>query len=299
MPHAIWVRELRAPFLLLPVSFVPVGLALAWSHGYFDPLSALLTLAGVVSLHASVNVLNDYFDYRNGIDLATTPTPFSGGSTILPRKMMTPVSVLTMGAVLLGFGVAIGSYFVYRLSFDPLLTGILVIAALSVVSYSSVTSRLGIGELVVGLNFGPLLLLGTYYVQTRMVSPEPIIVGLPLGILTAGILYVNEFPDTDADKGRGRNHLVARWGKASAAYRFNFLVAAAYIIPVVGVLARVVSPVALLSLVTLPKARTTSRLLRKNYDRVTELIPGMASMVMTTLFTGIALFVGYLLLGLI
>ena len=299
MPHAIWVRELRAPFLLLPVIFVPVGLALAWSRGYFDPLSALLTLAGVVSLHASVNVLNDYFDYRSGIDLATTPTPFSGGSTMLPRKLMTPVSVLTMGALLLGFGVAIGSYFVYRFSFDPLLTGILVIAALSVVSYSSVTSRLGIGELVVGLNFGPLLLLGTYYVQTRMVSLEPIIVGLPLGILTAGILYVNEFPDTDADQGRGRNHLVARWGKASAANRFNFLMAAVYIIPVVGVFARIVSPVALLSLVTLPKARTTSRLLRQNYDKVTELIPGMASMVMTTLFTGMALFVGYLLLGLI
>jgi len=299
MPHAAWVRELRAPFLLLPVIFVPVGLALAWSHGYFDPVSALLTLAGVVSLHASVNVLNDYFDYRNGIDLATTPTPFSGGSTMLPRKLMTPANVLTMGALLLGFGVAIGSYFVYRFSFDPLLTGILVFAALSVVSYSSVTSRLGIGELVVGLNFGPLLLLGTYYVQTRMVSLEPIIVGLPLGILTAGILYVNEFPDTDADKGKGRNHLVARWGKASAASRFNFMVAAVYIIPAVGVLARVVSPVALLSLVTLPKARTTSRLLRQNYNGVTELIPGMASMVMTTLFTGIALFVGYLLLGLI
>ena len=299
MPHAIWVRELRAPFLLLPVIFVPVGLALAWSHGYFDPLSALLTLVGVVSLHASVNVLNDYFDYRSGIDLATTPTPFSGGSTMLPRKLMTPASVLTMGAILLGFGVAIGSYFVYRLSFDPLLTGILVIAALSVVSYSSVTSRLGIGELVVGLNFGPLLLLGTYYVQTRMVSLEPIIVGLPLGILTAGILYVNEFPDTDADHSKGRNHLVARWGKANAASRFNFMMAAVYIVPVVGVLARVVSPVALLSLVTLPKARTTSRLLRQNYNGVTELIPGMASMVMTTLFTGIALFVGYLLLGLI
>ena len=233
MPHPAWVRELRAPFLLLPVIFVPVGLAIAWSHGHFNPLYAVLTVAGVVSLHASVNVLNDYFDFRSGIDLATTPTPFSGGSTILPRKLMAPSSVLGMGVLFLGIGVAIGSYFVYEFAFDPFLFAIVAVAALSVVSYSSVTSKVGVGELVTGLNFGPLLVLGTYYVQTRTISVEPIIIGLPLGILTAGILYVNEFPDTDADKSKGRNQLVARWGKAAAANRFKALIAAAYLIPVV------------------------------------------------------------------
>jgi len=147
MPHPAWVRELRAPFLLLPVIFVPVGLAIAWSHGHFNLLYAVLTVAGVVSLHASVNVLNDYFDFRSGIDLATTPTPFSGGSTILPSKLMAPNSVLGMGVLFLGVGIAIGSYFVYSFAFDPFLIAIVAVAALSVVSYSSVTSKLGIGEL--------------------------------------------------------------------------------------------------------------------------------------------------------
>ena len=299
MPPPVWVRELRAPFLLVPVIFVPVGLAIAWSRGHFNPLYAVLTIAGVVSLHASVNVLNDYFDFRSGIDLATTPTPFSGGSTILPSKLMTPSSALGMGVLFLGLGVAIGSYFFYAFAFDPFLIAIVAIAALSVVSYSSVTSKVGIGELVTGLNFGPLLVLGTYYVQTRTIALEPIIVGLPLGILTAGILYVNEFPDTDADKSKGRNQLVARWGKATAAGRFKALIAAAYLIPVVAVLAGFVSPVALLVLVTLPKALTTTRILSQNYDKVMELIPGMASMVMTTLFSGLALLAGYILLGLV
>lgn len=298
MPHPAWIRELRAPFLLLPVIFVPVGLAIAWSQGHFNPMFAALTLVGVVSLHASVNVFNDYFDFRSGIDLATTPTPFSGGSTMLPRKLMTPSSVLVMGALLLGAGVAIGSYFVYQFAFDPLLIAIVTIAGLSIVSYTSVTSRLGIGELVTGLNFGPLLVLGTYYVQTGTIAVEPIIVGLPLGIFTAGILYVNEFPDTDADKSKGRNQLVARWGKPKAADRFKAIMAAAYLIPSIGVLAGAVSPVALLVLVTIPKAVTTSRLLSQNYDKVMELVPGMASMVMTTLFSGLALLAGYIVLGL-
>jgi 1,4-dihydroxy-2-naphthoate polyprenyltransferase len=299
MPHPVWIRELRAPFLLLPAVFVPVGLAVAWSQGHFNALYAGLTLLGVVSLHASVNVLNDYFDFRSGIDLATTPTPFSGGSTVLPRKLMTPASVLGLGVLLLGVGLAVGSYFIYQFGFDPLLIAIVAIAGVSIVSYTSVTSKMGIGELVTGLNFGPLLVLGTYYVQTRTIAVEPIIVGLPLGILTAGILYVNEFPDTEADKSKGRNQLVARWGKSKAANRFKALMAAAYLVPSIGVLSGAVSPVALLVLVTIPKAVTTSKLLGQNYDKVMELIPGMASMVMTTLFSGLAILAGYVLLALV
>jgi 1,4-dihydroxy-2-naphthoate octaprenyltransferase len=92
---------------------------------------------------------------------------------------------------------------------------------------------------------------------------------------------------------------VARWGKAAAAGRFKALMAAVYVIPVVGVLVGWLSPVALLVLVTLPKARTTVKLLGKSYDKVMELIPGMASMVMTTLFSGLALLAGYILLGLV
>ncbi len=299
MPHPVWVRELRAPFLLLPVIFVPVGLAIAWSQGHFNPLYAVLTIAGVVSLHASVNVLNDYFDFKSGIDLATTPTPFSGGSTILPSKLMSPSSVLGMGVLFLGVGVTIGGYFIEQFAFSPLLIAIVAIAALSVVSYSSVTSKVGLGELITGLNFGPLLVLGTYFVQTGTIAVEPILVGLPLGIFTAGILYVNEFPDTEADKSKGRNQLVARWGKATAAGRFKALMISAYAIPVVAVLVGAVSPAALLVLVTIPKARTTVKLLSQNYDKTMELIPGMASMVMTTLFSGVALLAGYVILGLV
>ncbi len=299
MPIGVWIKELRAPFLLLPVFFVPVGLAIAWSVGHFNPFTATLTLVGAVCFHASVNVLNDYFDFRSGIDLATTPTHFSGGSTILPRGLMSPRGVLYLGSILLAAGLAVGSYFVYEFAFDPVLIGILAFAAFSIVSYSPLTSKLGIGEMVTGLAFGPLLVLGTYYVQVHQLSVVPVIIGLPPGIMTAGILYVNEFPDTDADKSAGRNHLVARWGKAKAASRLKAILASAYAIPVAAVIAGAVSPFALIVLASSPKAIATSRVVSKNYDKVAELIPGMASMVMTTLLTGALLFVAYLAAGLV
>ncbi len=211
---------------------------------------------------------------------------------------MSPRRVLCLGSLLLVAGLGIGSYFVYEFSFDPVLIALIAFATFAVVTYSPLTSKLGIGEMVTGLGFGPLLVLGSYYIQTHHLSVAPIIIGLPLGIMTAGILYVNEFPDTDADKSAGRNHLVARWGKAKAASRLRAILIIAYAIPVAGVLVGAVSPFALIVLASAPKALATSRAVSKNYDKVAELIPGMASMVMTTLLTGVLLFIAYVAAGL-
>ncbi|HLQ06856.1 MAG TPA: prenyltransferase [Nitrososphaerales archaeon] len=293
MIHSVWIKELRAPFLLLPAIFVPVGLAMAWNAGSFTLQTAVLTLVGVLSLHASVNVLNDYFDFRSGIDLATTPTPFSGGSTVLPAKELTPTSVLYAGVAFLATGLGIGSYFLYSFSFNPVLIAIIAIAAVSVVGYSPLISRFGMGELIAGLNFGPLLLLGTYYLETRTVAVEPILVGIALGILVAGILYINEFPDATADSDSGRRHLVVRWGKAKAASRFRILIVSAYLVIVAGVIAGLVTPFAILSLLAFPKAWSATKILGQNYEKTMELIPGMAATVVATLLTGALLFVAY------
>lgn len=296
MAHSVWVKELRAPFLLLPTIFVPLGVAIAWDHGSFNPFTAVLTLLGVLGLHASVNVLNDYFDCKSGIDLATTPTPFSGGSRVLPAKELAPASVLYGGLFFLLSGIGIGGYLIYIFSFDPVLVGLLAIAAVSVVGYSGVLSHLGIGELMAGLNFGPLLVLGTYYVQTRRIDAEPVILGLALGLMVAGILYINEFPDAAADEQAGRRHLIIRWGKAKAAARFRAVVVGAYLVVVAGILIGLVTPLALVSVLPFSKAWKAAKILGEKYDNSTELIPGMASMVMATLWTGGLMLAAYLIL---
>ncbi len=293
----VWIRELRAPFLLLPGLFVPTSVAIAWVHGFFNPLTSVLTLAGALCLHAGVNVLNDYFDYRSGIDLITTPTPFSGGSRVLPAKELQPNNVLTAGLLFLFTGVAIGAYFIYAFAFSPTLILILAVGAISVVGYTPVFAKYAFGELLAGLNFGPLLLLGGYFVQTRHVSLEPVVVGVCLGILTSCILYINEFPDTFADSQEGRYHLVARWGKKIAAERYKYLIGSAYVVLVMGVVFGVVTPFALLGLLTLPKAVRATRTLSQNYDKTLELIPGMADTVMATLWTAGLILLGYLIAG--
>ena len=306
MKLGVWAKELRIPFLSLPVIFVPLGIMVALSDGFFNLNYGILTLIGVVSLHASVNVLNDYFDYKSGIDTTTTPTPFSGGSRVLPEKLLTPNAVLIAGVVLLLIGSSIGLYFLNVFNFDRILLGIILISVFSVILYSPLLSKFALGELFVFLNFGPLLFTGIYFIQSGgLINIEAIIVGSIVGLMTTGILYINQFPDTVADKSKGRLHIVARLGKKRAVNLYNYMMGASYVIIIVSVITPFIIGIgipltciiALLTFSLTPKGnfRTASKILGKDYEKIMELIPAMGNTVMTTLQTSILLLIGYII----
>ncbi len=306
MKLGVWAKELRIPFLSLPVIFVPLGIMVALSDGFFNLNYGILTLIGVVSLHASVNVLNDYFDYKSGIDTTTTPTPFSGGSRVLPEKLLTPNAVLIGGVVLLLIGSSIGLYFLNIFNFDRILLGIILISVFSVILYSPLLSKFALGELFVFLNFGPLLFTGIYFIQSGgLINIEAIIVGSIVGLMTTGILYINQFPDTVADKSKGRLHIVARLGKKRAVNLYNYMMGASYVIIIVSVITPFIIGIgipltciiALLTFSLTPKGnfRTASKILGKDYEKIMELIPAMGNTVMTTLQTSILLLIGYII----
>jgi 1,4-dihydroxy-2-naphthoate octaprenyltransferase len=292
----VWAKELRIPFLSLPAIFVPLGITVALLDGYFNLVYGILTLIGIVCIHASVNVLNDYFDFKSGIDTATTPTPFSGGSRVLPENLLTPRSVLIGGIILLAIGSLIGLYFLYIFNFPPLLIALISIAIITSVAYSPVLSKIGVGEVFVFLNFGPLLFTGVYYIQSGgLISTEAMVVGSIVGLMTTGILYINQFPDTDADKSKGRFHLVARLGKKRAAGIYKYIVNASYVIIILGIVTFTIPPTTIIALITIPKFRVANAILQKEYEKIMELIPAMGNTVMGTIQSGILLLVGYLI----
>ena len=296
MKLEVWAKELRIPFLSLPIIFVPLGITVALLDGYFNLVYGILTLIGIVCIHASVNVLNDYFDFKSGIDTATTPTPFSGGSRVLPENLLTPRSVLIGGIILLAIGSLIGLYFLYIFNFPPLLIALISIAIITSVAYSPVLSKIGVGEVFVFLNFGPLLFTGVYYIQSGgLISTEAIVVGSIVGLMTTGILYINQFPDTDADKSKGRFHLVARLGKKRAAGIYKYIVNASYVIIILGIVTFTIPPTTIIALITIPKFRVANAILQKEYEKIMELIPAMGNTVMGTIQSGILLLVGYLI----
>ena len=299
MTVKIWFQEIRAPFLTLPLICTLLSLSVAGLNGFFNPVYSFLTLFGVILLHVSVNVLNDYFDYKSGLDLSTKPTPFSGGSGILPKGDLNPTHVFGLGLTSLIGGLTIGSYFVYIFNFDLVLILLIGVAALSVLTYSSMLASWGLGELIVGLNFGPLLFMGTYYVQSSTLSLEVILLGVIMGIFVSSILLINEFPDHDADLKHGRKNLVVRLGSDTASKLFSLLLMTPYLLIVIGILFSILPIYTIIALITIPKARFAIKHLSANRDKIPELIPAMGTTVQLTMFTGILLIVSYLAINFI
>ena len=106
-----WFLETRPQFLLLSLVLAFLGTSIAWYDGYFHLGYAVLAFIGLLLAHISVNVLNDYFDYRSGIDLETRRTPFSGGSGILPAALLKPGQVFWLGLGSFLFTIPIGIFF--------------------------------------------------------------------------------------------------------------------------------------------------------------------------------------------
>lgn len=210
----VYFRALRLPFLT--GSLLPVALATAlayWETGAWHPGFLGLTALGVGALHLGANLLNDYYDAFGSDPLNVYATPFSGGSRVIQNQELSAASVWAMAylffgvAVLCGLAlILLGRPWVALLGLFGLLAGYL---------YSASPVQLmsaGIGELTIFLAFGPPLSWGAYYVQTGSFSPVGLAVGLPLGFLITAILWINEFPDLEADAAAAKRHLVVRLG---------------------------------------------------------------------------------------
>ena len=205
----------RAKFLLLPVTLVAAGAAAAAYEGSFDLLNTLLALVGLTAMHVSVNSLNEYSDFRRGIDLATERTPFSGGSGTLPSGALPPSAALYLGLGAALLGLVIGIYFLSVFGWK--LMPIFVLGAVSVLGYSDLLARSYVGEVFAGLGLGTLPVLGTAMVQSGELGPAALAASIPPFFMTFNLLLLNEFPDEVADREGGRRNLVRLLGRAGAA----------------------------------------------------------------------------------
>lgn len=291
---SLWIRELRAPFFTATLVPVMLGAAIAWAlRDVFNPPYFILSLAGALCLHAGTNIANDYFDFKSGCDVVNREfiPPFTGGSRLLPTGELRPYEV--HAAALLFFGVAsvIGVYLAMEIGWVIILLG--VIGILAGYFYTMQLATRGVGEFFVGLNFGPLAVLGSYYVQTRELAWEPLAASIPVGLLIANVLWINQIPDYTADKHVGKNTLVVRLGRKRSADVYALILAATYASIVLGVASGLMAITSLMALVTLPQSLKAIGVARKYYDDPPKLAPANASMVMIHLFTGLLLAVGY------
>ncbi len=288
-----WLMLPRFQYIPLTVILVSLGTAIAAYEGYFHFGHFLLAMFGSILVHITVNVINDYHDYVDGIDLNTQRTPFSGGSGVLPSSLLKPKQAFWFGTISLLIAMVIGFYFVMVKGW--LLFPLLLMAGFSAYFYNIYLSKWHMGEIFAGLGFGPLLILGSYYVQTGRYSWETLFASLAPGILTSNLLFLNEFPDWEADQKGGRRHFVISLGKKDASYLFVALLTASYLCILIGALTKIMPMVTLIGLGTIGLGWKAAKGALKYYDSTEKLIPVLGTNVITILGTQALLAVGYVI----
>jgi 1,4-dihydroxy-2-naphthoate octaprenyltransferase len=291
-----WVRLARIPFLTGTIVPVALGAVVAWfSARAFNPVLFILTLLGAVCLHLGTNIINDYFDFKSGCDAINVEgiSPISGGSRVLLENMIKPKSAYFVALSFFGIASIIGIALSVVTGWGVLLLGI--VGIISGYFYVSQLATRGVGELIVGLNFGPLMVLGSSYVQTQRFTFDALIASIPVGLLITAILWINEVPDYTADKAVGKKTLVVRFGRKRAADYYAAIVAVAYIWTAVMIALKQMPLGSLIVLATLPLAMKAISVARRHYDDSHAMIAANLATIQIHLSFGALLVVGYIL----
>ncbi|MCK4835091.1 MAG: prenyltransferase [Candidatus Aminicenantes bacterium] len=287
----VWLSQIRAPFLILAMVLVLIGIAAALYEGHFHWGHSILLIIGVILAHVSVNLFNELSDHHTGIDGNTIRTPFSGGSGMMQSGKTSAAAVSIVAYSTLMAAAAIGIYFCFIRSWWILV--FMIFGGIGIRFYTSRLAKWMIGELFSGLTLGTFVVLGTFYALTGKIGVEIILVSIPPGILTALLLFLNEFPDAEADKTGGRRHLVIYFGKkiSSRIYMAGLLMV--YVTIIAYLFIDKIPDTLLISLLTLPIAIKASITVVKNYDHHKRLVPALGMNILVVILTDLLLAVGF------
>ena len=292
-----WVVIMRLPFLSATIMPILVGAVVAKFMGFPVDWSLLgLTLLGGSLLHIGTNTSNDYFDHLSGTDSINynySNKGLNGGSRGIQMGLITPVGVRNLTIIVFTLSVLVGIPLIQKAGIQVLWLGL--IGFLSGLFYTAppfrFSSRKGMGELLIGLNFGPLMVAGSALVQTGKLLPEAFLAGIPLGFLIAAVVYVNEFPDHDSDKKTGKNTLIVVFGPEKARVGYVALVSGAFLSIVLLVLNGTLPSLVMIALLASYFGVTSIQTLYKYYNsRLLE--PANWGTIIMHSATGILLFIG-------
>jgi 1,4-dihydroxy-2-naphthoate octaprenyltransferase len=283
---------MRLPFLILTPACVVLGVATAvWSGAELNPYYVLLAFVGAASAHISVNALNEYDDFKSGLDFSTQPTPFSGGSGTLPNRPDKAYVALTTGLISLAITAFVGMYFLWVRGLWLLPLGFLGIVL--IVAYTKWITRNPFFCLIApGLGFGPLMVMGTDFVITGTYSWTSFVASLVPFFLVSNLLLLNQFPDVEADSGVGRYHFPIAVGRGRSVKLFAVFLVCTYLTIILGYASGCLPKEGFLGLISVLIAVPTVRGVAKYADNIPKLIPYMGRNVLIIIATPVLLAIG-------
>ena len=290
--------ETRPKFLILSVAINALGTSMAWYFGSFNIFYSLLCLAGLLLLHVSTNVLNDYFDFKSGVDIVAKPTPFSGGSGMILSGAVSPAEALWIGIASFLLAAPIGLYFLLIKGW--VLLPLFLTGGIFVLMGTSHFTKIGYsaGELAAGLGLGTLPVLGINLILRGHADWNTVFACIPSGILVFNLLFLNEFPDIEADAKGGRKTLAIILGLNRSAVLYSAFTSLVYIWIIAGVIFKIIPSPCLISLITLPLAVKAVKASFGHND-LKKLVPGLGANIGVVILTQFLLAAGYVLGGII
>jgi 1,4-dihydroxy-2-naphthoate polyprenyltransferase len=276
-----------------------VGGSIAYAQtGTFSWYWFIAGLLAIYLLEIGKNAINEYVDYLSGVDRFVTAdkrTPFSGGKKTIIDGKLTLKENLVIGIITVALGCLIGLFIVIAREFTVLwfgLAGVFFALFYSLPPFQF--AYRGFGELAVGFTFGPLITTGTYLVQTGSISPLVIIASLPLGFIIANVLWINQYPDYEADLQGGKMNGVVRLGKKKGVSVYAVLFGLAYLfLLVLAVFSKNI--LWLLPFISMPPAIKAVQVAKKHYDNIPLLIEANAKTIQVYQLTGLSMVAAALL----
>jgi 1,4-dihydroxy-2-naphthoate octaprenyltransferase len=258
VPVRVWWRATRPFSFTATIIPVTLGAVLApTTTNWFARLALFaITLIGSLSVHAGANMINDYYDHQNGLDDAESLGP----AKAIQQGLLSARQVLIGGLAAFGFGAVLGLLLVALRGPAILILGLICLPlAFFYTGWPFKLAYHGLGEILVAIFMGPVMILGSYYVQAREFALTPALISLPVAFLVAAIMHANNLRDIEPDRARGKVTVANLLGPALAAWEYYLLVLGAYAIVVTLTLTGIASPTILLSVLTLPLAVTLVR----------------------------------------
>jgi len=297
--EGIW-RLADPKITLASVASMVLGIGAAAHDGALAWGWLALTVAGVFGVEVGKNASGELVDFDSGTDLAVAErdrTPFSGGKRVLVDRLLTRAQTKAVAAA--GYTVSVAAGLAIAVYREPRVLWLGLVGVACAFFYHAPPLKLsyrGLGELAVALCYGPLIVSGTYLVQRGSVSGEVIWLSVPLGALIAAFLWINEFPDYDADRGAGKRTLVVRLGRGAASRVFAIIVALAYVGMAALALTSLPSTI-LLGLAGVPFALAAAVRLAQDPQATPRIIPAQAWTLLSFLLMAAGSALGLLLAG--
>ncbi len=286
----------RVPFLTATIVPILLGAVIARADGYSAWWLAMLALVGGAAIHLGLNVANDVADATGSDEYNVNPTMYSGGSRVIQYGLVSRKAMQWTAIGCYAVGIVIGLYLAATRGWELLWIG--AAGVFLSVFYTLPPFRLvhrGLGELSVALGFGPIMVLGSYFVVAQRFTAEALWASIPVALLIMLVLYVNQIPDKPADAKAGKRTIVVRLPKSAIVTGYVLSVVAAFIAIPIGVAFFDMPAWTLIALATAPIAYQVYKGLNDFYESPYELMNAMGKNIMLHFFTGLLLITGYVL----